>query len=271
MTTQKNTETSKNIAKKAISLMDLTSLTDQETPADIETLCIQAKSEGGNTAAICIFPRFIPLAKKILADQGTPDIKIATVTNFPHGNDDITIALAETKAAVAYGADEVDVVFPYQALINGNTEVGLNLVAACKEACPKNVLLKVIIETGELKTPELIKLASEISIRAGADFIKTSTGKVNVNATPQAAEIMLSVINATNDANTDTGFKAAGGVRDVNDAKVYLDIASNILGEHWVNTKHFRVGASSLLNNLLTTLEFNTQEVNSNTSSSASY
>jgi len=250
MTTQKNTETSKNIAKKAISLMDLTSLTDQETPADIETLCIQAKSEGGNTAAICIFPRFIPLAKKILADQGTPDIKVATVTNFPHGNDDITIALAETKAAVASGADEV---------------------AACKEACPKNVLLKVIIETGELKTPELIKLASEISIRAGADFIKTSTGKVNVNATPQAAEIMLSVINATNDANTDTGFKAAGGVRDVNDAKVYLDIASNILGEHWVNTKHFRFGASSLLNNLLTTLELNTQEVNSNTSSSASY
>ncbi|WP_159820445.1 deoxyribose-phosphate aldolase [Colwellia sp. 20A7] len=271
MTTQTNTDTQKEIAKQAISLMDLTSLTDQETPADIEKLCLQAKSAGGNTAAICIFPRFIPLAKKLLTNQGTPNIKIATVTNFPHGNDDVAIAVAETKAAVAYGADEVDVVFPYQALINGDTEIGLKLVAACKQVCPNDVLLKVIIETGELKTPELIKLASEISIRAGADFIKTSTGKVNVNATPQAAEIMLNVINATNDANTDTGFKAAGGVRDVNDAQVYLDIASNILGEHWVSTEHFRFGASSLLNNLLTTLELNNQEANSNTSTSASY
>ncbi|MDX2366952.1 MAG: hypothetical protein QNK36_00820, partial [Colwellia sp.] len=108
MTTQ-NTTTQKEIekqgAKLAISLMDLTSLTDQETPQDIEELCQKAKFRSGNTAAICIFPRFIPLAKKILLQQGTPNIKIATVTNFPHGNDDIAIAVAETKAAVAYGAD----------------------------------------------------------------------------------------------------------------------------------------------------------------------
>ncbi len=96
--------------------MDLTSLTDQETSADIQKLCQQAKSPAGNTAAICIFPRFIPLAKKLLAAQGgTPNVKIAAVTNFPHGNDDVAIAVAETKAAIAYGADEVDVVFPYKA------------------------------------------------------------------------------------------------------------------------------------------------------------
>ena len=100
-------------AQRALEMMDLTSLTDSESAADIIALCHNAKSPKGNTAAICIFPRFIPLAKKTLAAQGTPEVKIATVTNFPHGNDDLEIAVAETKAAVAYGADEVDVVFPY--------------------------------------------------------------------------------------------------------------------------------------------------------------
>jgi deoxyribose-phosphate aldolase len=238
-------------AQQALSLMDLTSLTNTETAQEIHTLCQQAKSPAGNTAAICIFPRFIPLAKKILAEQNTPEIKIATVTNFPHGNDDVDIAIAETKAAVAYGADEVDVVFPYNALINGNKTVGFELVKACKQACGNTVLLKVIIESGELKTPELIKLASEISIAAGANFIKTSTGKVPVNATPEAAKIMLSVIK---DKNSKVGFKAAGGVKNADDASVYLNIANELLGKNWATSAHFRFGASSLLANLLVTL-----------------
>ncbi|MDP7592702.1 MAG: deoxyribose-phosphate aldolase [Litorilituus sp.] len=253
-------------AQQALSFMDLTSLTDQESSEDIISLCQQAKSSAGNTAAICIFPRFIPLAKKTLAEQGTPDIKIATVTNFPHGNDDIAIAIAETKAAVAYGADEVDVVYPYKALLAGNVNVGLELVQACKQVCPNNVLLKVIIESGELKTAELIKLASETSIRAGADFIKTSTGKVNVNATPEAAKVMLNVINNT---NPEVGFKAAGGVRNAQDAKVYLDLASNIFGDQWLNPAHFRFGASSLLTNLLATL--NNEDAQSDSTNSTHY
>ena len=237
-------------AQTALSLMDLTSLTDSETASDIAALCQQAKSAAGNTAAICIFPRFIPLAKKILAAQNTPEIQIATVTNFPHGNEDIAIAVAETKAAVAYGADEVDVVFPYQALINGNEQVGFDLVKACKAVCGE-IMLKVIIESGELKTAALIQSASEISIAAGADFIKTSTGKVPVNATPEAAKVMLTVIKAKNPV---VGFKAAGGVRSAEDAAVYLDMATDILGEHWTSTKSFRFGASSLLGSLLSTL-----------------
>jgi deoxyribose-phosphate aldolase len=253
-------------AQQALSFMDLTSLTDTESSEDIISLCQQAKSSAGNTAAICIFPRFIPLAKKVLAEQGTPEIKIATVTNFPHGNDDVAIAVAETKAAVAYGADEVDVVYPYKALIAGDINVGLELVEACKKACPKNVLLKVIIESGELKTPELIKLASEVSIRAGADFIKTSTGKVSVNATPEAAEVMLNVIN---DTNPEIGFKAAGGVRNAEDAKVYLDLANDIFGAEWLNADHFRFGASSLLTNLLSTL--NGEEPEDSSASSSQY
>ena len=156
-------------------------------------------------------------------------MRIATVTNFPHGNDDIEIALAETNAAIAYGADDVDVVFPYRALMAGNTQVGFDMVKACKDACAKhNVLLKVIIESGELKDPALIRQASEIAIKAGADFIKTSTGKVPVNATPETAEIMMTVIRDMGVGKT-VGFKPAGGVRTAEEAAQYLAMAAPII------------------------------------------
>jgi len=242
---------SKAVAQRALSLMDLTSLTNTETDEDIVQLCRQAKSPAGETAAICIFPRFIPIAKKALKAQQTPQVKIATVTNFPHGNDDIDIALAETKAAVAYGADEVDLVFPYRALIKGDENIGFDMVKVCKQACSGSAKLKVIIETGELKSEDLIRKASEIAINAGADFIKTSTGKVPVNATPTAAQIMLEVIKQK---NTSVGFKPAGGVRNAEDAAIYLDLADSILGHEWANVNHFRFGASSLLTSLLATL-----------------
>ncbi len=250
------------IAQRALSLMDLTSLTDKETQQEIIDLCKQAKSPAGETAAICIFPRFIPLAKKILKAQQTPQVKIATVTNFPHGNDDIDIALAETKAAVAYGADEVDLVFPYRALIQGNENIGFDMVKVCKQACADSAKLKVIIETGELKSATLIAKASEICINAGADFIKTSTGKVAVNATPSAAKVMLEVIK---EKNTSVGFKAAGGVKNAKDAAIYLDLADTILGQEWTDINHFRFGASSLLNNLLVTLGYEHDTASANT------
>jgi deoxyribose-phosphate aldolase len=241
------------VAQRALSLMDLTSLTNIETDADIIKLCQQAKSPTGETAAICIYPRFIPLAKKTLKAQQTPHVKIATVTNFPHGNDDLDIALAETRAAVSYGADEVDLVFPYKAVMSGNETIGFDMVKVCKQACVGHAKLKVIIETGELKTPELIQRASEIAINAGADFIKTSTGKVPVNATPEAAKIMLEVIK---NKNIDVGFKPAGGVKNAQDAYVYLSLADKILGEEWATAEHFRFGASSLLASLLDTLGY---------------
>ncbi|MDN3651194.1 deoxyribose-phosphate aldolase [Thalassotalea ponticola] len=238
----------KDVAKEAIGYIDLTTLNDTDTDEIVATLCDQAISPAGKTAAICIYPRFIPAAKKRLAGSG---IKIATVTNFPHGNDDIDIAVAETKAAVAYGADEVDVVFPYRAFMAGNEQVGFDLVKACKDELPDNVQLKVIIETGELKSADLIRKASEISIKAGADFIKTSTGKVAVNATPEAARIMMEVIR---DLDPSVGFKPAGGVRTTEEAKYYLDMAREILGDDWLSPAKFRFGASGLLGNLLATL-----------------
>ncbi len=247
----------KAAALRALKLMDLTTLNDDDTDAKVVALCHDAKSAVGNTAAICIYPRFIPIAKKTLREQGTPDVRIATVTNFPHGNDDIEIAVAETKAAVAYGADEVDVVFPYRALMAGDEKVGFELVKQCKEACG-DILLKVIIETGELKEEALIKKASQICIEAGADFIKTSTGKVPVNATPEYARMMLEVIRDMGVAET-VGFKPAGGVRTAEDAAAYLAMADEILGDNWVDARHYRFGASSLLTNLLNTLEVSDQ------------
>ncbi|WP_340616559.1 deoxyribose-phosphate aldolase [Xenorhabdus entomophaga] len=241
-------------AQRALSLMDLTTLNDDDTDEKVTALCRQANSPAGHTAAVCIYPRFIPVARKVLREQGTPEIRIATVTNFPHGNDDIDIALTETRAAIAYGADEVDVVFPYRALMAGNEQIGFDLVKACKTACAESgVWLKVIIETGELKEADLIRKASEISIKAGADFIKTSTGKVPVNATLESAEIMLNVIRDMGVGDT-VGFKPAGGVRTAEEAAQYLALAERIMGDKWADSRHFRFGASSLLGSLLTTL-----------------
>ncbi len=238
-------------AKEAIALMDLTTLNDDDTEQKIIALCHQAKSMAGDTAAVCIYPKFIEIARKTLHAQDRNNIKIATVTNFPHGNADIAAAVYETQDAIAAGADEVDVVFPYKAFIDGDETVGYELVKACKAVCG-DVVLKVIIESGELRNPERIRRVSQVAIDAGADFIKTSTGKVPVNATLEAAKIMLEVIK---EKNPDVGFKAAGGVKDAQTAKAYLDLAREILGDEWVSAAHFRFGASSLLNNLLAELD----------------
>lgn len=253
--------TLQDTARLALSLMDLTSLNDTDSDSVIETLCRQANSPAGTPAAVCVFPAFISVALKTLSTEGIAQVKVATVTNFPHGNDDIASAVAETRDAVASGAHEVDVVFPYKALMNGNNDIGFDLVKQCKSACGDAVQLKVIIESGELKTPELIKQASEISIAAGADFIKTSTGKVPVNATLEAAEIMITAIK---ESGKSVGFKAAGGVRSAEEAADYLALAERIMGKAWVTPENFRFGASSLLNSLLKTLGHDAKSGSSN-------
>lgn len=149
----------------------------------------------------------------------------------------------------------MDLVFPYQAWLNGNKEVGIEMVKQCKTLCQGRARLKVIIETGVLKEPEIIKAVSVACIRAGADFIKTSTGKVPINATLEAAEIMLNAIKEEN-AQEHCGFKAAGGVRTANEAREYLNLARNIMGEDWVTAQNFRFGASSLLGDLLEKLGY---------------
>ena len=238
-------------ARQALALMDLTSLNDDDSDAVIRELCARANTPAGHPAAVCVYPAFVPTAREALAEQGLAGkVKVATVTNFPHGEADIERAAAETRAAVASGADEVDVVFPYRALMAGDTEVGRELVEACKRECG-DAVLKVILETGELKEAGLIDRAGMLAIDGGADFLKTSTGKVAVNATLDAAKILLTAIKAS---GRDVGFKAAGGVRTVEDAAAYLRLAEQVMGADWITPAHFRFGASGLLGSLLETL-----------------
>jgi len=244
-------------AIQAINLMDLTSLNEDDTPEVIQQLCKLVKTQVGSVAAVCVYPQFIQIARETLQQLCQAQVKIATVTNFPHGGDDVNLARAQTRAAVAAGADEVDVVFPYRALMAGDNEVGKTLVAACKQECGDKVQLKVILETGELQSPELIQQACELAIAGGADFLKTSTGKVAINATLEAAEVMLCCIKAS--GKPGLGFKAAGGVRSAEEAKHFLDLALKIMGTDWLTPAHFRFGASSLLNNLLQSLELEKQ------------
>ncbi|MCK0713679.1 deoxyribose-phosphate aldolase [Chromohalobacter sarecensis] len=240
------------IARQALGLMDLTSLNDDDDSARIQALCRRADTPVGHPAALCLYPAFIEDAQRELDALGlTQRVRIATVTNFPDGAPNAERAARETRLAVAAGADEVDVVFPYRSLLDGAPDVGRLLVEACREACG-GATLKVILESGELKDPALIRQAAEIAITAGADFIKTSTGKVAVNATLEAAEIMLETIR---DSGRDVGFKAAGGIRTTEDAKAYLELAARIMGEDWISPAHFRFGASGLLDALLATLD----------------
>ena len=199
-------------------------------------------------AAVCIWPRFITLARGLLEHSG---VRIAAVANFPAGGDDIAAAVKETEDIVNQGADEVDLVMPYTRWLGGDTAVARDMIAACKEMCGSHVLLKVILETGRLQDAAKIYDASCDAIAAGADFIKTSTGKVEVSATLEAAEAMLRAIK---DSGADVGFKAAGGIRDTATAGTYLALADHMMGANWADPRHFRFGASGLLDDLLAAL-----------------
>ncbi|MET1081357.1 MAG: deoxyribose-phosphate aldolase [Pseudomonas sp.] len=239
------------VAQQAIGLLDLTSLNADDTDERIRALCRRALSPAGAVAAVCVYPRFVALARQTLDSLGGTQVRVATVTNFPAGAADVQGAAEETLAAVLAGADEVDVVYPYTALRRGDRQVGRDLVRACKQACGERALLKVILETGELAEPELIRQASLDAIDAGADFIKTSTGKVTVNASEHAARLMLAAIA---ERGGRVGFKPAGGIRTLADAKTYIQLAGDALGADWVSAAHLRLGASSLLDELLTHL-----------------
>jgi deoxyribose-phosphate aldolase len=234
---------SQDVARRAIGLVDLTSLTGNEAPGDIEQLCRRAVEHG--TAAVCIYPQFIPLAKPRLEGSA---VRLATVTNFPEGSDDILAAAEASAAAAAAGADEIDVVAPIEAIREGDVGLVGELVEACRAAMGPGPTLKIILETGVLQEPELISAAARAAVMAGVDFLKTSTGKVPVNATLESAAVLLA---ACAEADGRVGFKAAGGIRTVQDAAGYLQLADDLLGPDWVSAKTFRFGASGLLDDLL--------------------
>jgi deoxyribose-phosphate aldolase len=233
--------TTQSSAQRILSLIDLTNLNDVCSEEEVVELCSRAQGEFGNTAAVCVWPRFVNLCASIL--RGT-SIKVATVVNFPHGGTDVADVVATTIAALDAGADEIDLVLPYQSMITGDEAQVLSMLQAVREVVHAPAHLKVILETGELINPERIRRASELAIKSGADFIKTSTGKTKISATPEAVTTMLQVIR---DSGLPVGLKPSGGIRTVADAQQYLDLADAIMGPQWATPQTFRFGASGLL------------------------
>lgn len=234
-------------ARRAISLLDLTSLNDSDTEEKIQSLCARARCAEGQVAAVCVLPAFVPSARFALGAQGYVGINVATVVNFPAGDVDLVGAYDAVSRVITDGADEVDLVFPWRALMSGDWMVGQEMVQACVRACADKAALKVIIESGQLASPALIRQASEICVEAGAQFIKTSTGKTDVGATPAAVQVMAEVLK---DSGATCGLKVSGGVRTAEEALEFINLVESVLGEGWVMPSTFRIGASSLLNSL---------------------
>lgn len=240
------------VARRIIPLLDLTLLDEGAAPTRVLALCAAARSRFGAVAAVCIQPEHIATARAALDNAGTGMVRVATVANFPAGDEDAAQAARETARAVAAGADEVDVVFPYRALRAGNERLGHDLIAACKSACADKARLKAILETGELHAPCLIRRASEIALAAGADFLKTSTGRTPLGATPEAAAVMLEVLA---EHPGQAGLKISGGIRSLDQAERYLGLTDRRMGPDWATPERFRIGASRLLEEALTVLD----------------
>ena len=235
-------------ARIALACLDLTSLNDGDTEADVIALCARAHGLHGTVAAVCVWPRFAALARRELP----AGIAVAAVANFPDGGADIARAVRDARAIVEAGAQEVDVVLPFAHLMQGDERAVADLLGAVRQACD-GLVLKVILETGVLVDEALIARASQLALDAGADFLKTSTGKTPISATPAAATVMLKAI-AADPRHAHVGFKASGGIRTVADVTVYFALVEQILGVHALSPKRFRIGASSLLNDIETVL-----------------
>ena len=230
-------------AARILPLVDLSSLGDEDPEARVETLC--ARAIDGGVAAVCVWPRFLPVAKARLAHS---PIQLATVANFPDGSDDLARAAHETAEALAAGADEVDVVAPIQAILDGDIGLVTELVQACRKEAPE-VTLKVILETGRLEEPARIAAAARAAIMGGGAMLKTSTGKFPVGATPEAAAVLLAVIE---EADGRIGIKFSGGIRTTQQAARYLYLVDQFLGSGWTSPETLRFGASApLLDDLL--------------------
>lgn len=239
-------------AADLIPFVDLTSLQDTDTADDIAALCAQAQTPYGAVAAVCILPAWVSVAARCLAAK---EVAVATVANFPQGNQQPQQVVAAIKAAIAAGANEVDVVIPYFLIQQGQRAAVLAFVEACRQACGKHVVLKAILETGVL-TAQQVADAALVAIDGGADFLKTSTGKLPVGATQEAVRVLLEILKRYPERSV--GLKISGGIRTVADALVYTRLVTQVLGEHWLTPQHFRLGSSQLLQQIVSSLPFPT-------------
>lgn len=259
--------TSPEVLKNCMALMDLTTLHTEDSPESVKKLVGKVNSfmndypEYPLPASICVFPNLASVVRENLA---TSDVHVTAVAGcFPTSQSFIEVKVKECEMAVEAGADEIDIVLALNAFMSGDEETARKEIrtirTAVDEAAAKagrKVTLKVILETGLLVTPENIANASFLAMEEGADFIKTSTGKVSVNATPMAAYIMCESIKAFHEkTGRKVGFKAAGGISTSKDAVCYHSIVKTILGNDWINKKLFRFGVSRLANSLMSSIE----------------
>ncbi|MFC1417016.1 deoxyribose-phosphate aldolase [Streptacidiphilus cavernicola] len=244
----------------AISMIDLTTLEGADTPGKVRSLCAKAMRpdpsdpSAPRVAAVCVYPDMVPFARAAVGGSG---VRVASVaTAFPSGRAGLPVKLADTAEAVAAGADEIDMVIDRGAFLSGRYLEVFETISAVRQACARAdgtaAHLKVIFETGELQTYDNVRRASWLAMIAGADFIKTSTGKVAVNATPPVTMVLLEAVRDYRAATgVQVGVKPAGGIRTTKDAMKYLVMVNEVLGDDWLSPDWFRFGASSLLNDLL--------------------
>jgi deoxyribose-phosphate aldolase len=239
----------------AVRMMDLTTLEGADTPGKVAALCSKAVRPDPvdrtvpSVAAVCVYPNLVPLARERLAGSG---VKVASVaTGFPSGQYPIELKLADVRSAAEFGADEIDMVIDRGAFLSGRYAKVYDEVVRVKEACGE-AHLKVILETGELGTYDNVRRASLLAIAGGADFIKTSTGKINPAATLPVTLVMLEAIrDVYEETGREVGMKPAGGIRNAKQAIQYLVVLHETLGLDWMTPDRFRFGASSLLNDVL--------------------
>jgi len=246
------TDSKRQAIDLAVSMIDLTTLEGQDTPGKIRALCAKALRPGFGAppvAAVCVYPDLVPVAAAAVRGSG---VRVASVaTAFPSGRAALDVKLADVKSAVAAGADEVDMVIDRGAFLIGAYQLVFDEITAVRGACG-DAHLKVILETGELGTLDNVRRASWLAMLAGADFIKTSTGKVAPAATLPVTLVMLEAVrDFLVFSGRQVGVKPAGGIRTAKDAIRYLVLVNETAGEEWLDPRFFRIGASSLLNDLL--------------------
>jgi deoxyribose-phosphate aldolase len=237
-------------ARRAIGLIDLTDLADDHAPDGIDELCRRAREHA--TAAVCVWPEYVARCADLLAGSG---VRVATVVNFPSGDESVADVVATTRAALVDGADDIDLVLPYRALLAGDADRAGAMVGEIAALVEQPALLKVILESGAYPDDATVAAGARLAIDHGADFVKTSTGKIAAGASLDSARAMLGEIAVSAEVGRQVGLKPSGGIRSFDDAMAYLDLAGEVMGEGWATPATFRYGASGLLDVLLAELD----------------
>ena len=236
------------LARRILHCLDLTELSENSSEHTVGALCEKARTPHGPVAAVCVWPQMVSAARDHL--RGSP-VRVATVVNFPAGEDDLNRVVDDITEALGDGASEIDCVMPDRAFLADRTSAVRGFLTSVRDIVNDGIL-KVILETGALGEARNIEAASRLAIEAGADFLKTSTGKLTASATPEAVRVMLGVIQSS---RRNVGLKPSGGIRTMADARTYWDLAEGMMGAGWAAPSTFRIGASGLYDVLIRQIE----------------